>query len=116
MLILKGNCLGETKVRKTVLSTIIVLLGLITLTSLWLNNVEMWNSQCAYKREMGVFAYYSYADLSSTARNCGETGVNWFGLIKTILASTGIIALTFYARNLITPKSINTKQRTTSQT
>ncbi|BAJ03231.1 hypothetical protein [Shewanella violacea] len=55
--------------------------------TLWINNVETWNSICAYKREFGIFPYYIVADLTNPENACGETGVIYAGVLKTFIAS-----------------------------
>lgn len=74
-------------VKNKVLLVVMVLVGSIFILALWGNNVETWNSLCAYKREFGVFPYYVTADLSNADNACGETGVVYSGLFKTILTS-----------------------------
>lgn len=81
------------------LDVLVVLAGFIVLVSLWFNNVEVWTSTCAYKREMGMFAYFSYADVTNSAGSCGELGVNGMGLIATIVVSLSVIFILHYFKS-----------------
>lgn len=90
--------------KKILLDVLVALAGIIVLASLWLNNVEMWTSTCAYKREIGVFSYFSYAEVSKSAGRCGELGVNTLGLLKTILASLSVVFVGNYIKSKITKR------------
>lgn len=70
----------------------------LVLAALWLNNVEMWTANCAYKREIGIFNYYSYAEATTAAGQCGETGMHWLGLVKSLLTTVLFVFAVHYAR------------------
>lgn len=92
--------------KKILLDVLVVLAGFIVLVSLWFNNVEMWTSTCAYKREVGMFAYYSYADVANSAGSCGELGINGVGLLATILVSLVVVLALHYIKSKLAKRDL----------
>ena len=78
-----------------VLLSIVVIFSVCLILFLLGSNTETWNSVCTYKREFGIFSYYREADNSIAGNVCGEAGVIFSGVLKTILAS---MAVFFIAR------------------